>query len=378
MPLKKLSNETTLPTIIMKNKKVGIITLFGYSNYGNRLQMFASQTVFRALGFDCEIIKFKEEEYKEPFHQKIKIFIKSALSPVRNIRIIYLNYCRVRSFKKNANELFCESCSYVDPESINGDFHLPYSFLSVGSDQIWGQFDRISFDFIFLRFAPVEKRITFSPSFGRGYIDGKLNDVFAEGIKGINNVSVRERSGATIVKELTGKDVTVLCDPTMCLTKEEWLEFSRRHRGKPDKKYILTYFLGSRPPKVNDILDKHSDQFEVVNLNSFDSPEFYAVNPSEWVDYINDATLFLTDSFHGVAFAILMQTPFSVYGRIGGESMQTRITNILEKFELEDRYDVDPNDELLFDLDFLSTEKILVSEREKALAFLKNALGIDI
>ena len=129
---------------------------------------------------------------------------------------------------------------------------------------------------------------------------------------------------------------------------------------------------------MNDIINKYSDQFEVVNLNSFDSPQFYAVNPSEWVDYINDATLFLTDSFHGVAFAILMQTPFAVYGRIGGESMQTRITNILEKFELDARYEIAADQGALFDMDFSSTNKNLAKERKKALAFLKDALGIDI
>ena len=42
-------------------KKIGIITLFGYTNYGNRLQMYAVQKVYKTIGFDSEIIKFKQE-----------------------------------------------------------------------------------------------------------------------------------------------------------------------------------------------------------------------------------------------------------------------------------------------------------------------------
>ncbi|MDP8217546.1 MAG: polysaccharide pyruvyl transferase family protein [Candidatus Theseobacter exili] len=358
-------------------KKIGIITLFGYFNYGNRLQMYAVQQVYKSFGFSTEIIKYRELKYKEPWLIRLKIFVKFFYSLKSNIIKFCLEKHRIHNFRKHAFGIFEESENYVDPLSIDKTFHEQYSFVSVGSDQIWGWFNYYMADFVFMKFAPIEKRITFSPSFGGSSIDAEYKAVFAEGINGINNVSVREESGRTLVKELTGKEATVLCDPTMCMTKKEWVDFSRRHKRKPDKKYILTYFLGSRPVKVNDILNKYSGTFEVVHLTSFDSPEFYAANPSEWVDYINDASLFLTDSFHGVAFAILLQTSFSIYGRVGGESMHTRIGNILNKFELEDRYELGPNHASLFEMDFSHTEKITELEKARVLDFLKTSMKIN-
>ena len=37
-------------------KKVGILTLNGYQNYGNRLQNYAVQEVIKSLGFEAETI----------------------------------------------------------------------------------------------------------------------------------------------------------------------------------------------------------------------------------------------------------------------------------------------------------------------------------
>ena len=55
-------------------------------------------------------------------------------------------------------------------------------------------------------------------------------------------LSVREDAGAKIIKELTGKDATVLLDPTMMLTKEQWISISKQSEYKPKNGYILTYF----------------------------------------------------------------------------------------------------------------------------------------
>src|SRR5690606_30903577 len=107
-----------------------------------------------------------------------------------------------------------------------------YSFFSVGSDQIWGWFTHPISDFVFLKFAPIEKRIAFSPSFGSAIMDEKYRKIFTQGLEEFKNISVREESGAEIVKNFTGKHAVVICDPTMCLSKEEWLKFSSPHKRK--------------------------------------------------------------------------------------------------------------------------------------------------
>lgn len=357
-------------------RKIGIISLFGYNNYGNRLQLFAVQKVYKTLGFDSEIIKYKQEIPKDPIVIQIKVFLTKILFLKSNLSKSYLKNKRINNFKKHAKLNYTESANQINPLKIASNFHENYSFFSVGSDQIWGWFTHSISDFVFLKFAPIEKRITFSPSFGSSKIDEKYREIFTKGLEEFENISVREESGAKIVKNFTGKEATVLCDPTMCLSKEDWLEFSKPHNKKPKRKFVLTYFLGEKSAKVNAVLNGISKDYEIINLNDLKSSEFYAITPSEWVDYINSASLFLTDSFHGVVFSIVLQTPFAVYSRVGGESMQTRITNILEKFSLQDRFELTSNDLSLFNMEFKNSDDIINFEKEKVYRFLKKSLKI--
>jgi hypothetical protein len=357
-------------------KKIGIVTLFGYNNYGNRLQMYAVHKVYKRMGLDSEVIRYHKEIPKERFVIRLKILVISMLSLKSHLATSSLKKQRVSNFEKHAKTHYTESESYVNPLAIGSDFHDNYSFFSVGSDQIWGEWNFDISDFIFLKFAPLEKRIAFSPSFGSSMIDEKYRKIFTDGLKGFHNLSVREATGAKIVKDFTDKEATVLCDPTMCVSKTEWLSFSNIHKGKPTGKFILTYFLGEKSQKVLNIISQLSKEYEIVELNSLESPKLYAVTPSEWVDYINSASLFLTDSFHGVVFSIIMQTPFAVYSRVGGESMQTRITNILEKFKMENRFEIATMDANLFHMDFSGAEENINMEKSKVMAFLEKSLHL--
>ncbi len=358
-------------------KKIGIITLFGYNNYGNRLQMYATQQVYKSLGFDSEIIKYEDLPFKDPLFIRIKIFIKYILFFRSNSQVTYLKNLREKNFKKHAKQYMSESNDFVNPLQIDTRFHEKYSFFSVGSDQIWGWFNHSIADFVFLKFAPKEKRKTFSPSFGSATISNEYAAQFKLGLQGFTDISVREASGVEIVKNFTNKEAIVLCDPTMCLSKQEWLQFANSHKNKPSGNYILTYFLGEKTPNVESLLTSLSKDYEIINLNNFIDSKFYAITPSEWVDYINDASLFLTDSFHGVVFSIVLQTPFSVYSRVGGESMQTRISNILEKFQMVDRFEMSNTDSSFFKMNFSNSGEIINTEKAKAIAFLEKAIIIN-
>lgn len=40
----------------IKKKKIGIVTLIGYDNYGNRLQNYAIQETVKTLGYNAETL----------------------------------------------------------------------------------------------------------------------------------------------------------------------------------------------------------------------------------------------------------------------------------------------------------------------------------
>lgn len=351
--------------------KIGIITLFGYSNYGNRLQMYASQKIYESLKFEAEIIRYTKK--KSFFHNLLK---KTNLK-FKGLKLAdKLKKEREDSFKDHALKKMKESNELFYYNKLDNLFFKNYNYYSIGSDQIWNPDNYKRIDFNFLKDISCEKKVAFAPSFSVDKIPAEFIDTYKRYLNDFKYLSVRESKGKKIIKDLTGKDIPVLLDPTMTLEKKEWLEFIEDSKLKPNSKYILTYFLGDISPKAEDILLEYKNKnYSVIKLNSLDMPEYYSINPSEWVSFLKDASLFLTDSFHGVAFSHIFKVPFVVYNRIGGEKMNSRITNILKVFNTEDRFELNFGENDLFETDFSKVDDVLKQERSKTYTFLKKALG---
>ena len=192
-------------------------------------------------------------------------------------------------------------------------------------------------------------------------------------------LSVREESGADIIKEITGRNAIVLVDPTMMLSKDKWLSVSTADINKPKKEYLLTYFLGKTSRNVIDFIEQIAtdNKLSVVRLGDRKDKARFIAGPSEFIDYINSATVIFTDSFHGVIFSILLEKPFVVFERVGDFlSMNSRIETLLSKFNLKLRkWENIKDDQNFFHLDYSQVAPILKSEREKALNYLIKALN---
>lgn len=381
-------------------KKIGIVTLPGYFNYGNRLQNYASQEVLRSLGCDpITIIPSQKEnlniKHQKSFLNKLKRFSFKKLG--KHIKFLFIRIRkkvfltkkeknniafiekRTQKFKLFTQNYINENNYLIDKIEIPTNFHESFDYFIVGSDQVWNP-NFISSDIYFLTFAPEYKRISYAASFGVSEILAERKEKFTEYLSDFNHISVREEAGAKIIKELTGRDVDVLVDPTLMLTKEEWLKISKPSPNKPNKPFILIYYLGKLPKETQKFIDDITKEFnfEIVRLeegsgNVIDKANF-TTDPSEFIDYISSASLVLTDSFHGTVFSILFEKPFVVFKR---GNMNSRLDTLLSKFEFEERkYSIIKTSTNIMDIDYSHVPEILEYERTKALDFLKNALEI--
>jgi hypothetical protein len=95
--------------------------------------------------------------------------------------------------------------------------------------------------------------------------------------------------------------------------------------------------------------------------------------PIEFLDLVNNAKCVITDSFHGTAFSINLQTPFYVFGRDYGSahSQNSRVESILRKMKMEDRFEPLTSVESLDKIDFGHSERVLKEERDKAITYIK-------
>lgn len=374
-------------------KKVGIITLIGYQNYGNRLQNYALQEAIKSLGFEVETIINASKPQKASFIKRMsnlknkgslmeiykkvkhKIWIQLNKNEIEESRSI-----RVKVFKEFTSDYIQETDFVIFDNDIPEDLTDRYDYFVTGSDQVWNPDYINNSSTNFLTFAERHKRIAFSPSFGVSEIKPRYVENYKQWISGMHRLSVREYEGAKIIKELTGRDAPVLVDPTLLLTKEEWLSISKEAPNKPKGKYLLTYFLGGVPDKykkqIENIVLKNN--FEVINLGDIRERETYRTGPSEFIDYINSCSVFCTDSFHGTVFSILMEKPFIVYERMGSSlSMFSRINTLLKKFDLNCRKaeNIKTNEDVV-NIDYSHVLSILEAERSKALDYLKEALNV--
>ena len=91
-------------------------------------------------------------------------------------------------------------------------------------------------DAFLLNFFDAKQKVCFAPSFGVSEIGDEWKLLFAEKLKEIPYLSVREEAGAEIIKQLTGKSAEVLIDPTLMLDANEWRKIEKKPRYLQSKK----------------------------------------------------------------------------------------------------------------------------------------------
>jgi len=376
-------------------KKIGIITITDYLNYGNRLQNFATQEILKSHGFEVESIlnefpndetesrsSFNIDRIKNAFKLSPRTLINKIFEKIDNKinskKYFLAKKAKEKSFRSFSKKHLIETAFTISDKNLPSNLGELYDYFIVGSDQIWNPKIRFGSSIDFLTFAKKNKRIALAPSFGVSSIPEIYESKYAIWLAEMAHLSVREQAGADIIKKLTGLDCPIHIDPTLMLTKEKWLSISENGRNKPTEKYLLTYFIGAvskkRKKNIREIAYKYN--LEIVHLASLKDINRYDASPSEFIDYINSSTIVCTDSFHAIIFSMQMEKPFVVFDREGKSApMSSRIDTLLSKFNFESRKYLNLKTTCNYiEIDYSGLNKILIIERNKVLDYLKTAL----
>lgn len=352
------------------HKKVGIITLSGNENYGNRLQNYALQETIKNMGFSVETIWVDNYPKKKTIIQNLKFIYKRIFSKGKRVLIKNISPFTQKYINMSEHIIYSDSnLKYLNNE---------YDYFVVGSDQVWNYSSGIMGDHFFLTFSEFNKNIAYAPSFSVNTIPKNYKEKYSKLLNNIKYVSVRENNGKELVKELISKDVPVVLDPTLLLDKENWLNLEKKPNFIKDKKYIITYFLGGISESISSEILKMSNKEDLIIIDLMNlKKKQYLVSVNEFLYLINHANLVLTDSFHASVFSIIFETPFLVYERNNGYEMGSRINTLLSITHLKERKIKSFNDiDNIFRCDFTDAKKTLKKEKKKSLNFLKEALGI--
>lgn len=320
--------------------KIGLITIYNVPNYGSVLQAYATQELLKSLGHDVMVIKynyFNKRFYKElgrcPSLREFFYPLKPLLMPKSKAAVL-------QRFRRN-NLNFTDAFNSV--ESMSSHDWSDYDAFIVGSDQVWNTKLLLGDSCFLLDFAPSnKKRFSLSSSFATKRVADKYVELFKQQLSKFSALSVRESNGAEIIQGQLGikKPVEVTLDPTLLLNKEQWLSFFPYPKNKPSRPYILYYmwaYAFEPRPYIYDVVKYFKDKMDcdVIALEGIrDSRGCHGINfidadnstIPEFMNLFANASLVVTSSFHGTAFALNFGIPLiSVVPDDAGDDRQTTL-----------------------------------------------------
>lgn len=361
-------------------KRVLIVSLFDENNIGNRLQNYALQRKIIDYGAEATIVD-NYYTYMPRFSDRFKIIIKGMIGKLgyEKYKIVYKEYNLSRKIRRS-NYIFNKRnllnvIKLKNKEIFERDWEL-YDLAITGSDQVWHKWknDLNELPYYYLQFLPKEKRTAYAASFGFESFPKDDIEQHTKGLQGMNKISCREKSGCRLVKELVGKDVIRVLDPTLLLSVSDWKEIESQSSSVQvidnKQKYVFLYFLGKITEEYSSYIKsimKNNNIDVIVDFRNDETLKSNRKGPAEFINLIDNAEYVFTDSFHCTVFSLLFNKKFMVFRRQqpGFEKMFGRIEDLLaSKNALEHIYggtDVKPTNDFdkLYDVSVAYLEDIL-------------------
>lgn len=350
-----------------ESKSVAIITLQGKTNYGNRLQNYATTRIYQHLGFDVVSLV----RVIRPSALRCAVDIARKMTSFAHDNMRDQDAERVAAFSR-----FDKSMAILAVNDTDKNLAQEFDYFSVGSDQVWN-LGRLSDNdsWFYLKFARPEQRIALAPSIGVSELNTRQLKRLADGISGFRFLSVRERRGADLIKRCSGREAKVICDPTLVLATEEWRGVAD-DRLIPKSEYIFTYLLGGEQGEASDVVRQLLDisPMPVVPLSDKAKQGEPPAGPAEFVSLIDNAAHVVTDSFHAAVFACLLGTPLTIVHREGGTSMFSRLETLAQTFGIEHKIYGSPDFDLSRAGDYDGVSEVIERQRREFMSYLECCL----
>ena len=368
--------------------KIGILTFHASHNCGSMLQAFALQYVLqRELKADVEIIDYSNSVSRAMY---------GMWDPRPSLYSLQTNLKRLKhlsSYIKYRKEYIDFSNRYLikSDKSLKNipqlkEYSKKYDIIVAGGDQVWNVRCPDGGKEFYLNFTHDVRKIAFSPSLGGTNILKAADDIdcYRKLVKEFEMLSVREPNGKKWLEELSGRSVPIIADPTLLLSKDEWAEALPIPEIKGE--YIFCYAFYHNDDVINKALQEISQKTKLpVVIMDTKSYVFYQLDkygfvkhsctgPLAFLGLMKNATLVLTQSFHGTLFASLFNRKFWSYNIPAYfRSDDDRAIAILEQMGLPSRYiliDDLLKTDILKEIDFAPVNKNIDLLREQALKYI--------
>lgn len=357
---------TATTTATTNTDETGILNLhFSDYNYGAVLVPWAMQQLLGKKGIRARTIDYSVLPRGEP-----------------------LQLWTAREFYSFRNQHLRMTHSMNTPQMLDS-ISQQFSTVITGSDQVWRYWNTEEQIYTyFLGWVPPEKKlIAYAPSFAVPQWEGTTEAarLASNLVKRFDAVSVRELDGVNIIRDVLNAESIQVLDPTLLLDSGDYASLYDSFTAPKDH-YLALYFLGDEENRIryNPVITAVASTLGLMPIDIKCKPGIFAGKPcseynpvGEWLVLLASSNCLVTDSYHGVLFALIHRKNFVYIERtIGGNS---RLDTILQLTGLQERFINSLNEEVIVQLlkqpiDYNAVYQRLFPHQKRSLDFLYNSM----
>lgn len=359
------------------NYEFAIVTINDDTNYGNRLQNYALSTILSQSGRSITVNLNFDSVSSIGI---IKYFLNPVKNVIKDMLIHFSSYDDALKMRRIVNgNKFTEK--FVPSDCLYFTHFARAKSVArfvIGSDQVWN-YRWLSKETLALRlgsFVPDEiPIISYAASFGVSEIDDDIKPIFQKYLPRLRAISVREDRGAELVKEMTGLNATVVLDPTLMLTANQWTSITRGF-VPVDEQYVLTYFLGHPSEVQEQAIQNYAREHgcTVRRILDLRDKKTYVAGPQDFVELFSKAEYVFTDSYHACCFSVLFHKQFTVFNRAGTAGKTNMNSRMETLFRLLGLDSVVMDEGLAPRIDYQKVDALLEQHRTESRAWLDQAM----
>lgn len=371
---------------MLNKKNVGVVSFnihASFTNYGSALQSWALHKVLKKMNVNPILIDYcpKVLEDKDILNPINNMWDKDNESR-QNIEImlpdIEKNYYKFEEFYNNQFHRTCKEYTNRNFEEVVSDEKID-GFIC-GSDTIFCIDEFEGFDDGYFANYPCmkNKSVSYAASFGDAKFDSNKLRMLDDRMKNFLALGIRENRMINYLEDHTNIPVQRTIDPTLLLSPEEYNEIVGDNQV--DKKYLLLY---SR--RYNDKMQEYAER--IAKENNWEIVEIsirgkhkekghlmrYDAGVEEFLALVKNSEYVVTNSFHGLMFAVQFKKNFTVFSRESGDS---KIEEALDLFGLKKNLVKDSHGEIKVVDDYEIVHNRINKARVLSLEFLRKELDI--
>lgn len=367
-------------------KNIGVISynIYGnFTNYGSALQSWALHQAIASLGYQPVLVDYcpdilADKDPLNPFKNMWDKDEESKRMCELTMPAIRENYYKFDGFytdrfcrtpKKYTSQNFDE---VMEDEGLSG--------FVCGSDTIFCM-DEFGFDDgFYANYACMSGHaVSYAASFGDPTLSEENCRVLNERLKNFKAFGLREYHMVPYVAEHVDVPVQKVVDPTLLHTSEKYDEIAVPERLEEDK-YLLFYSRRYSPAMeeyAEELAKKNGWKIVEISLRATNAEKghrmFYEAGVEEFLSLVKHAEYVVTNSFHGMIFAVQYRRPFVIFSR---EQCNTKIDEILQLFGLSDHMLVTGKEKFNHEINYDEVHERISKARAASIEYLNKELEL--